>query len=69
VPDMLFRPEEIHGASRVACIFKPLPERNGHVGRVFFCFIGKKRSIADDHFERCAAIQAGKIYLHCLTGE
>jgi hypothetical protein len=31
VPNMLFRPEEVHGTSGITKIFEPLPKWNGHV--------------------------------------
>jgi hypothetical protein len=69
VADVLFRPEEIHGASGIAQVFKPFPERHGHAGHVSRGFIIQDRPVPDDHPERFAAIETGEIHSHCLARE
>jgi len=69
VANMLFRPEEIHRASGMSHVFKPFPERDGHVSRQSRSFAVEKLSVADGDAERLAAIEAGKIDADRFTGE
>jgi hypothetical protein len=67
---MLFRPEEIHGASGKSRILKPFPERDGDVGRVSLRFLEiEEPAILKHNLEGLAAIQTGEIHRHRLAGE
>jgi hypothetical protein len=70
VANMLFRPEEIHGASGKTCVFKPFPERHRDIGHESTGFlIIQNLSVLDNNPERVTAIQAGGFYRHRLSGE
>jgi hypothetical protein len=62
VANMLFRPEEIHGASGIAWIFKPSPERHGDVSHITRRFpVIQDPAILKHDPEGFAAIEAGEI--------
>ena len=44
---MLFRPEEVHSTSCIGSIFKPLPERHGHIPDQTFGFGVQDYPVAD----------------------
>jgi hypothetical protein len=70
VANMLFRPEEVHGASGIARIFKPFPEGHGDIGLVPSCFLLiHDDTIPDLNTERLTTVQAGRIYDHFFAGE
>jgi hypothetical protein len=70
VAKMLFRPEEIHGASGIGGIFKPFPERHGDVSLVSCRFlVVEDLTVLKYDLEGLAAIETGKIHRHRLTGE
>jgi len=50
-------------------VFKPFPERDGHVSHQTRSFAVEKLSVADGDAERLAAIEAGKIDADRFTGE
>jgi hypothetical protein len=56
---MLFRPEEVHGASGLGEPIQPLCERHRYIGHDTLGFGFYYRAILDFHVQRCAAIQAG----------
>ena len=62
VAKVLFRPEEVHGASGIGKIFGPPPERNGDIADNPVRAPGRDFSIPDFHEERLAAIQTGGVY-------
>jgi len=59
---VFFRPEEIHRASSVRDVVKPLPEGNGHIGDQAFGLGVKNYSITDFDANWESAIQTGTIY-------
>lgn len=66
---MLFRPEEVHGASGKRDVFKPVSVRHGNIGDRrtginFFEF-----AVTDLDTNRFPAIQAGRVNPHGLAGE
>jgi hypothetical protein len=70
VAKMLFRPEEIHGASGIGGIFKPFPEGHGDVSLVSRRFlVVEDLAVLKDDLKGLAAIETGKIHRHRLTGE
>jgi hypothetical protein len=46
---MLFRPEEVHGASGIRDVFEPLPERHGHISHEAFWIAFQNHPIAYLH--------------------
>jgi len=66
---MLFRPEEVHRASGIGGIFKPLPERHGHVGHQTFRLGSKDLPVSNLHSNRKPAIETGDIDLNRFSGE
>jgi hypothetical protein len=67
--NMLFRPEEVHGASGVSRIFKLFPKRNSDVGRVSRGVFVQYFAVPQDHAEWFAAIEAGKSTVTVLPGK
>jgi hypothetical protein len=68
--NMLFRPEEIHGASGKGGIFKPFPEGHGYVSPVSGRFpVVEDLAVLKHDLEGLAAIETGKIHRHRLAGE
>ena len=64
---MLFRPEEIHGASRVGQIVEPLFEGNGSVSNDALRLGLLNRPVFHLHPDGITAIQAGRIDPHALA--
>lgn len=69
VADVLFRLEEIHPASGITQVLEPFPEGDGHVGYVSGGFVIDDLAVADDHPERFAAVETGKVNRHRLAGK
>jgi hypothetical protein len=67
IADMLFRPEEIHGASGVGQIVEPLFEGNGGVSHdaLWLCLLN--RPVHHLHPDGSTAIQAGRIDPHAFS--
>jgi hypothetical protein len=68
-PDMLFRPEEIHGASGVWQPFQPAGEGDGHISRDALRGGGGYLAILHFHVKRQAAVKTGSSDLHRLARE
>ncbi len=66
---MLFRPEDVHGASGISHILKPFPEGNRHVGHVSRGFLIQEFSILELDAKRLSAIEARKIHGYFLAGK
>ena len=64
---MLFRPEEIHGASGIGNIIEPLPERYGCIGYQTFWFGTLDRTIFHHHPHGRSAIKTRSIDLDCFS--
>jgi len=64
VSDMLFRPEEVHGASGIGNVFHPPPERYGYVSHETLRIGAEDFPVPDLYPDRKPAIQTGGIYLH-----
>jgi len=60
---MLFRPEEVHRASGIGSVFKPLPKGHSHISHQTFRLGSKDLTIADLHLNREATIETGSIDL------
>jgi len=58
---MLFRPEEVHRASGIRSVFKPLPKGHSHKTHQTFRLGSKDLPVADLHPNREAAIETGSI--------
>lgn len=69
VPDVLFRPEEIHGASGMWQPFHPSGEGNGHISNDVIRSGGYHLAVLHLHLKRQATIKAGSVDLHQLTGK
>ena len=69
IPDMLFRPEEIHGASGIRKVFVPFPHGNSHISHHPFRLIPEENAIFYIHPHRQPAIQAGRIDPNGLPGK
>ena len=63
---MLFRPEEIHGASGIGNIFEPIPVRYGCIGYQTFRFGTLDRTIFHHHPHGRPAIKARGNDLDCF---
>ena len=66
---MLFRPEEVHRASGIRSIFKPLPEGHSHIRHQTFRLGSKDLPVANLHSNREPAIKTGSIDLNCFSRE
>jgi hypothetical protein len=64
---VLFRPEEVHGASGIADILIPSPERNGHMSNDTVRFGVQEGAILHLQPNRQPAIQTGRINSDCFT--
>ena len=69
VADMLFRPEEVHGASGIGKVVEPIPERHRHVAHDSIRFGLQDGAVLHFHVHRLAAVQTGCIDLHQLSGK
>ena len=47
IANMLFRPEEVHGASGIPDVIKPFPKGDGHIGRIFRSIVIKNDAVTD----------------------
>jgi hypothetical protein len=61
IADMLFRPEEIHGASGIRKVFVPFPHGNSHISHHPFRLNMEENAIFYIHPHGQSAIQAGCI--------
>ena len=59
---MLFRPEEVHGASGVREVVEPLPERNRYVGGHAIGVHAKDRPVTNFYANGESTIEAWTIY-------
>jgi hypothetical protein len=66
---VLFRPEEIHGASGIRSVLKPLPEGNCHIPNHILRLCPQNDSIPDLHLKGLSTIQARRIDLNRLSGK
>jgi len=66
---MLFRPEEVHRASGIGGIFKPLPEGHSHIRHETFGIGSNDLPVADLHSNREPTVETGSIDLNCFSGE
>jgi hypothetical protein len=64
---VLFRPEEVHGASCIGHILKPFPERNSHVAHQTLRFSPTDDPVTDFYPKGETAIQAGGIDPDCFS--
>jgi hypothetical protein len=64
---MLFRPEEVHGASSIRESFKPFCEGYGHIAQHVLRPGVPDNAVFHLHLHRTAAIQAGGIYSYILS--
>jgi len=55
---VLFRPEEVHGASGTGSVLEPLPEGHSHVSNYIPGFYPQNDPIADLHLNGLSAIEA-----------
>jgi hypothetical protein len=63
---MLFRPEEVHRASGIGGVFKPLPKGHSHIPHQTFRLGSKDLPIADLHLNQEPTIETGSIDLDCF---
>lgn len=66
---MLFRPEEIHGASGIGQIVEPVSEWNGGVSNDFLRLGILDGTVLHLYPDGGTAIQAGRIDPYCLSGK
>jgi hypothetical protein len=66
---VLFRPEEIHGASGIGYVFEPLPEGYGYIGQNLRGFDIEELTIPYFHPNRESTIQAGGFDLNGFSGK
>ena len=66
---MPFRPEEVHGRSGMSDVFKPFPERNGHIGHVSGGLFVQDPAVTEHDLQRFTTIQTGKIHRYRFTRE
>jgi hypothetical protein len=59
IANVFFRPEEIHGASGIAEILIPSPERHSYIGHDGLRFHAGEGTVLDLHLNRRPAIQTG----------
>jgi len=67
VSNVLFRPEEIHGASSIRDVVEPLPERNGHIGGYTIRLDAKHGTITNFYADGEPAIETRTIYSDSFT--
>ncbi len=58
---MLFRPEEVHGASGIGYIFEPFAEGDCHISCYFFGFCSQHLAVPHLHGNGRSAVQAGGV--------
>jgi hypothetical protein len=66
---MLFRPEEIHGASGIWQVFEPILKRNRCISHYTLRFCAQYFSILYFDSDRKTTIQTGGINLYCFAGK
>jgi hypothetical protein len=66
---VLFRPEEIHGASGIWNILEPLPVGHSHITNHVLRLRPQNDPIPDLHQNGLSTIQARRIDLNCLSGK
>jgi len=66
---MLFRPEEIHGASGIGEVFIPFPHGNSYISHQSFRFNAEENAVFDIHPHGQPAIQTGGIDPDGLPGK
>jgi len=64
---MLFRPEEVHSASGIGSVFKPLPKGNSHITHQTLRLGSKDLPVADLHPNQEPTIETGSIDLDCFS--
>jgi hypothetical protein len=47
IADVLFRPEEVHGASGIPDVIKPFPKGDGHIGQIFRSIVIENDAVTD----------------------
>ena len=66
---MLFRPEEIHGASGIRNVLEPFPEGNGYISHKTLRFFQKNFPILDLHPDGLSAIKTWGIDPDLFAGK
>lgn len=66
---MPFRPEEVHGRSGISDVFKPFPERNGHIGHVSGGFFIQDPAVPEHDLKRFTTVQTGEIHRYRFARE
>jgi len=66
---MLFRPEEVHGASGIGSIFGPFPEWHSHIPHQTLRISPQDLPVADLHLDGLAAVKTGCIDLDYFARE
>jgi hypothetical protein len=66
---MLFRPEEVHRASGIRRVFKPLPKGHCYIGHQTLRLSSENLPIADLDTDRKSAIETGSIDLDYFPGK
>jgi hypothetical protein len=69
VANILFRPEEIHGASRIGNVFEPFSKRNAGICNQTSRFSALHHAVLHFHPDRLAAIKTGRIDPNGLSRE
>jgi hypothetical protein len=66
---MLFRPEEVHRASGIRSVFKPLPKGHRHISHQALGLGSENLPIADLDLDRMSTIETGSIDLDGFSWE
>ena len=66
---MVFRPEEVHGASGIGWVFKPFPERHRDIRHQTFRLGSKDLPVSNLHSNREPTVETGSIDLNCFPRE
>ena len=66
---MPFRPEEVHGRSGISDVFKPFPERNGHIGHVSGGFFIQDPAVLEHDLKRFTTIKTREIHRYRFARE
>jgi hypothetical protein len=66
---MLFRPEEVHGASGIRNILDPPPEGDSHIPLDTLRLGAENLPVTDLDLKRPSAVEAGRINLDNFPGE
>jgi hypothetical protein len=67
VPDMFFRPEEIHSTSGIRPLLSPFRVGNGHIPCYSLWFYVKDNPIANLQMDWQPAVQTRRVYLDRFT--